>query len=665
MTAYLTAVPLLCLLATARPQDIGKINLHKLHANMVPVAVVLYGFKNVHLSGVEFTQMGQQLVAGSYPVHFHLAGDVDEAGGYSRPTYVRDLSIHHCFSRCVTIHSTHGLLVQDTVGYDTLGHCFFLEDGNEQRNVLDHNLGLVTRPGTLLPSDRDVDMCRGLTGAVYGGYMPNPGKECRGVSTFWIAHPNNVLTNNAAAGSAEVGIWYIFHDEPTGLSAGSLPRKQAERTPLGRFYNNRVHSNAKRGFMIDDRVKTTPASARAPQEYLSLGQGQGYFPHQNADLQQPREPAMIEGLIAYKNLNGEWIRGGDIWHDRCAFVDNGVGLTMARVFPMRGLDYYDGPTLARSCTFKKYASAPEYRRYSSAIGWRLTNDWHMSPKNNATNLKFEDVQTRVFTTGENIPYMSNDRDGDKNQVFHDLDGSVTGYPDTYVVRQDNYMVKNPGCVDKPEWRASICSGELAQVLFVAKPALPRTMTIVRDEYPDQPMTMAGARELVTKFYQPEPIIFDAALRFLEVTVVSAGWEELQLGHSPYIEINGVRYDHRTRGYLVLGVDAVSGTITHQSTFNTHSSNTDIDLRMANFIRNDIPINSIVVVSVRDRSSRYAQECLVALKEIGAAEPVATDDKGNFAMVGFKGTVWPSWVQQVNLPSGQGPAQIYTKVPLMG
>ncbi|KAI8486787.1 hypothetical protein Bbelb_355350 [Branchiostoma belcheri] len=364
--------------------------------------------------------MGQQRKAGSYPVHFHMAGDVDEAGGFSRPAYARDLSIHHCFSRCVTIHGTHGLLVslyccqyyylrgrrhpsaegrasvikaylernqviwqlaasiptgtstspsiwirwgrrmpkcviatcyppltnpreghrvncnphsgvgtdtvillgksvQDTVGYDTLGHCYFLEDGNEQRNVLDHNLGLVTRPGTLLPSDRDADMCRGLTGAVYGDYTPNPGKECKGVSTFWIAHPNNVLTNNSAAGSAEVGIWYIFHDSPTGLSAGSLPNKQAERTPLGRFYNNRVHSNAKRGFMIDDRVKTTPASARAPQEYLSLGApGQGYFPHQNADLRQPREPAIIEGLIAYKNLNGEWCRGGDIWHDKCA-----------------------------------------------------------------------------------------------------------------------------------------------------------------------------------------------------------------------------------------------------------------------------------------------------------------------------------------------------------
>lgn len=54
--------------------------------------------------------MGQQLV-GQYPIHFHLAGDLDEQGGYDPPTYVRELSIHHTFSRCVTVHGSNGLLV--------------------------------------------------------------------------------------------------------------------------------------------------------------------------------------------------------------------------------------------------------------------------------------------------------------------------------------------------------------------------------------------------------------------------------------------------------------------------------------------------------------------------------------------------------------------------
>lgn len=68
------------------------------------------GFKAVHVSGVELQHMGQQTL-GHYPVHFHMNGDVDERGGYDPPTSVADLSIHHSFSRCVTIHASNGLLV--------------------------------------------------------------------------------------------------------------------------------------------------------------------------------------------------------------------------------------------------------------------------------------------------------------------------------------------------------------------------------------------------------------------------------------------------------------------------------------------------------------------------------------------------------------------------
>lgn len=72
---------------------------------------ILKNFTSVHLSYVELKQMGQQ-VPGSYPVHFHLCGDVDEKGGYTYRTYIEGLSIHHCFSRCVSIHATNGLLVR-------------------------------------------------------------------------------------------------------------------------------------------------------------------------------------------------------------------------------------------------------------------------------------------------------------------------------------------------------------------------------------------------------------------------------------------------------------------------------------------------------------------------------------------------------------------------
>lgn len=63
------------------------------------------------MEGLELKHMGQQLL-GHYPIHFHMAQDVDEKGGYQPPTYVKDMSIHHTFSRCVTVHGSNGLLVR-------------------------------------------------------------------------------------------------------------------------------------------------------------------------------------------------------------------------------------------------------------------------------------------------------------------------------------------------------------------------------------------------------------------------------------------------------------------------------------------------------------------------------------------------------------------------
>ena len=83
--------------------------------------------------------------------------------------------------------------MEDVVGYNTLGHCFFLEDGNERDNVLIHNLGLVTKPGSLLPSDRDAAMCAGLSvGARRFRYVPDADKECMYVCIFTHADGSRV-----------------------------------------------------------------------------------------------------------------------------------------------------------------------------------------------------------------------------------------------------------------------------------------------------------------------------------------------------------------------------------------------------------------------------------------------------------------------------------------
>ncbi|KAM9446380.1 cell surface hyaluronidase [Clarias gariepinus] len=514
---------------------------------------ILGNFSSVHMSQVELKHMGQQAERDSNPVHFHMCGDVDE-----NSAYLDSLSIHHSFSRCVSIHATNGLLVRDTVGYDTLGHCFFLADGTEQRNTFYHNLGLVTRPGTILPTERNDTLCIKIRDRVHGGYTPSPATECKAVSTFWIANPNNNLINNAAAGSQDAGIWYIFHNSSTGDSNGLVPETKAELTPLGIFYNNRVHSNFKAGLFIDKGVKTTNSSAADPREYLCLDNNARFRPHLDSDPTKPRVAALIDTLISFKNNDlGAWIRGGDIIIRNSGFADNGVGLSFAsdgsypkdigasqevseslfvgesrnrgtsggqnkywgvggvdgynrtlprnKTFPIRGFQIYDGPVRLMKSTFTAYVPTPD--RFTTAVGFSLKNVWQLTPRNNLSSLSFlPSVTLRAFFGRPGQWFEDNDLDGDKNSIFHDLDGSVSGYPDTYVVRADNFLLQHPDCVKMPQWSGSVCSGRYAQVYIKTQGVPNLSLSIIRDEYPDKPLVLRGINSQTALSQQYQPVL---------------------------------------------------------------------------------------------------------------------------------------------------------------
>uniref|UniRef100_A0A3Q2HX91 hyaluronoglucosaminidase n=1 Tax=Equus caballus TaxID=9796 RepID=A0A3Q2HX91_HORSE len=474
--------------------------------------MVMRNFTSVHLSYAELEHLGQQHL-GRYPVHFHLCGDVDYKGGYRQGTFVDGLSIHHSFSRCITVHGTNGLLIKDTIGFDTLGHCFFLEDGVEQRNTFFHNLGLLTKPGTLLPTDRNNSMCTAMREKVFGNYVPVPATDCMAVSTFWIAHPNNNLINNAAAGSQDAGIWYLFHKEPTGESSGLQLLAKPELTPLGIFYNNRVHSSFKAGLFIDKGVKTTTASAADPREYLCLDNSarfadngigltfasDGSFPSDEGSSQE-----VSESLFVGESRNYGFQGGQNKYVGTGGIDQKPRTLPRNRTFPIRGFQIYDGPIHLTKCTFKKYVPTPD--RYTSAVGFLMKNSWQITPRNNISLVKFgPHVSLNVFF-GKPGPWFEDcELDGDKNSIFHDVDGSVTGYKDAYVGRMDNYLIRHPSCVNMTKWNAVICSGNYAQVYVQTWSTQNLTMTIARDEYPSSPMVLRGINQKAA-FPQYQPVI---------------------------------------------------------------------------------------------------------------------------------------------------------------
>ena len=67
----------------------------------------------MYVEGVELNRMGQHMELARYPIHWHLVGE----GGQGQ--YVRNSAIHDTFNRCVTVHGTNDLRVENNVTYNT------------------------------------------------------------------------------------------------------------------------------------------------------------------------------------------------------------------------------------------------------------------------------------------------------------------------------------------------------------------------------------------------------------------------------------------------------------------------------------------------------------------------------------------------------------------
>src|SRR5262245_16604970 len=90
------------------------------------------------ISGVELSRMGQNMHLARYPIHWHILGE-------GQGQYVENSSIHDTYSRCVTVHGTNNLRIENNVTFNTVGHCFFLEDAVETGNQFIRNLAIQTK----------------------------------------------------------------------------------------------------------------------------------------------------------------------------------------------------------------------------------------------------------------------------------------------------------------------------------------------------------------------------------------------------------------------------------------------------------------------------------------------------------------------------------------
>ncbi|MDQ2640419.1 MAG: G8 domain-containing protein, partial [Pseudomonadota bacterium] len=63
------------------------------------------------VSSIELNRMGQNLTLARYPIHWHLVGD-------AKGQYVKNAAIHDTYNRCVTVHGTNYLKIENNVTYN-------------------------------------------------------------------------------------------------------------------------------------------------------------------------------------------------------------------------------------------------------------------------------------------------------------------------------------------------------------------------------------------------------------------------------------------------------------------------------------------------------------------------------------------------------------------
>src|SRR5207302_3452927 len=198
------------------------------------------------ISYAEFRHLGKKGVLGRYALHYHLVGDT------MRGSYVLGASIWDSHNRWLTIHGTNYLVVRDCVGYRSIGHGYFFEDGTEVFNVLDRNLAVQALRGKPLPKQ----------------VLPFDANEGAG---FWWANSLNTFTRNGSCENARYG--FRYEATPSSALKLNLRVQQPDGTkkivdirtlPFVRFDDNESHSEGLYGINIGEGVARAGPDNRHP-----------------------------------------------------------------------------------------------------------------------------------------------------------------------------------------------------------------------------------------------------------------------------------------------------------------------------------------------------------------------------------------------------------------
>jgi hypothetical protein len=231
------------------------------------------------ISYAEFRHLGKENVLGRYAIHYHLVGNT------MRGSYVLGASIWDSHNRWLTVHGTNFLVVRDCIGYQSVGHGFYLEDGTEILNVFDRNLAVQAFRGKKLPRQM----------------LPFDENEGAG---FWWANSLNAFTNNVTCENDRYG--YRFEATETPALKMTLPVlfPDGKRRPLDlrmlpfvRFDDNESHADGRYGFNLGEGVEGVGPNTNFPFVIRNMRIWETHYAF------RPQSPSVLVENMTIKNCD--------------------------------------------------------------------------------------------------------------------------------------------------------------------------------------------------------------------------------------------------------------------------------------------------------------------------------------------------------------------------
>jgi cell migration-inducing and hyaluronan-binding protein len=379
------------------------------------------------------------------------------------------------------------------------------------------------------------------------------------VAAYWITNPDNSFIDNVAAGSDQIGFWFSLPMHPQGAFQDSDRAKSIwpRRTPLRAFRGNVAHSNFD-GFMIDRHIDADNTFGLASIPLLPLADPN--------DLESEVLETHFENLTSYKNRNGGlWGRGDLYVYSDAKFADNAIGMTQAAGdigtsrfssrlvdslvvgetenignpttpeeiaygrslpkppipdFPIRGYEYYDYRDDVVNTTFVNFQDND--RRNTGALSFLLYTSAGLSTGSTISGAKFVDAKPVYFPKYDSR-FDNDNRGGNQYRTLsiHDLDGSVTGIPDSHIMLNDgenDSVVTDDTCEIHPTWNASVCTGDIGRLnLSDSRGEFPRAVDLesrtarfallasLGPDAPDTPLARAQRAALFSRRAPQAPI----------------------------------------------------------------------------------------------------------------------------------------------------------------